>query len=362
MPLFFHRYTILILLCSCYHFAYSQTAPKYSNEFLNIGVGARALGMGNTQTALAEDATAMYWNPAGMLDNTDKYNIALMHAEYFGGIAQYDYVGFSTPVDKQSSIGVALIRFGIDDIPDTRFLYDANGRIDYNNIRFFSAADYALLVSYARKITVLRTKELQLGGSAKIIYRNAGDFANAWGFGVDAAARLKMTKNWIFAAMLRDATTTFNAWTHNTALIFDIYSRTGNAIPKNSIEVTLPKLTFSVAKYFPIREKWGIQTALDFLTTFDGERNVLLYSSVVSLDPALGIEAHYMRRIFLRLGINNIQQVKNFDGSRRYIYQPNFGVGFVISKFTIDYALTDVGDRSDVLYSNIFSIKLGFGK
>ncbi|MDX5435732.1 MAG: hypothetical protein LPK03_00955, partial [Pontibacter sp.] len=56
---------LLLLICSA---AEAQVStPKYSNEFLNIGVGGRALGMGNVQSALATDATAGYWNPAGLL-------------------------------------------------------------------------------------------------------------------------------------------------------------------------------------------------------------------------------------------------------------------------------------------------------
>ncbi len=43
------------------------TAPKYSNEFLSIGVGARALGMSNAYSAVSDDVSSGYWNPAGLL-------------------------------------------------------------------------------------------------------------------------------------------------------------------------------------------------------------------------------------------------------------------------------------------------------
>ncbi|MEM9982244.1 MAG: hypothetical protein AAF734_07095, partial [Bacteroidota bacterium] len=165
----------------------AQNTPKYSNEFLNIGVGARALGMASAQTAVANDVTAGYWNPAGLLNIEDKYQGTLMHAEYFAGIAQYDYLAFATPVDSNSHIGVSIIRFGVDDIPDTRFLYDINGAINYNNITFFSSADYAFLLSYARRSNLI--KGLQLGANFKIVHRQAGDFATAWGFGLDAGAQ-----------------------------------------------------------------------------------------------------------------------------------------------------------------------------
>ena len=83
---------LLLMLCFAGGVAQAQVAtPKYSNEFLNIGVGARALGMGNVQVAIADDATSGFWNPAGLLQLQRKYNIALMHSELFAGIAKNDF-------------------------------------------------------------------------------------------------------------------------------------------------------------------------------------------------------------------------------------------------------------------------------
>jgi hypothetical protein len=131
------------------------TAPKYSNEFLAIGVGARGMAMSNVQSALVDDVTSGYWNPAGLTKIKNKYEIALMHAEYFAGIAKYDYGAIAMKIDSQSAVGLSIIRFGVDDIPDTRYLFDSdgnnNGKINYNNIRYFSSSDYSFLLTYARK-------------------------------------------------------------------------------------------------------------------------------------------------------------------------------------------------------------------
>ena len=67
-------------------YAQSQTARTYSNEFLNIGVSARALAMGNSVVAQTTDVTSGYWNPAG-LSNVHNQQISLMHAAYFANIA-----------------------------------------------------------------------------------------------------------------------------------------------------------------------------------------------------------------------------------------------------------------------------------
>ena len=69
--------------------------PKYSNEFLSIGVGARSFGMGGAIVATGGDVTSGYWNPAGLTGIPKKVEAGLMHAEYFAGIAKYDYAGFA---------------------------------------------------------------------------------------------------------------------------------------------------------------------------------------------------------------------------------------------------------------------------
>ena len=98
--------------------------------------------------AHVNDATAGYWNPAGLMNISTQYEGVLMHAEYFAGIAKYDYAALAIQTDSSSRLGFSLIRFAVDDIPDTRFLYNANGAVDYNNIRFFSAADYGFITTY----------------------------------------------------------------------------------------------------------------------------------------------------------------------------------------------------------------------
>ena len=203
--------------------------------------------MSNSVVSNVSDGTAAYWNPAGLLNIKDKYEISLMHSEYFSGIANYDFLGFAIPIDTISHISLSIIRFGIDDIPDTRFLYDANGSVNYDNIQFFSASDYAFILSYARKLGILGG--INIGGNFKVVHRTVGAFANSWGFGLDVGAQ-KTIGSWEFGLMLRDITGTFNAWSHNTEMVEDIYTLTGNVIPVSTLEVTLPRAIFGITKNF----------------------------------------------------------------------------------------------------------------
>ncbi len=180
--------------------SFSQ-APKYSNEFLSIGVGGRALGMSNSCVASIDDVTSGYWNPAGLTGIKNDMQLGLMHAEYFAGIAKYDYGAIARKLDSSSVFALSVIRFGVDNIPNTTELIDAAGNVNYDKITQFSAADYAFLLSYARKTKI---KGLSLGGNVKLVRRIIGDFAGAWGGGIDAGAQY-VRNNWSFGAILRDA-------------------------------------------------------------------------------------------------------------------------------------------------------------
>jgi hypothetical protein len=332
---------------------------KYSNEFLAIGVGADALGMSNAAVAKVNDATSGYWNPAGLANLSSDYQVALMHSEYFAGIAKYDYAAFAMRIDQSSVLAVSAIRFGVDDIPNTTQLIDKEGNINYDRITSFSAADYGFLFSYARKAKI---EGLNYGANVKIVHRIVGEFATAWGFGLDAGAQYQRN-DWQFAVMSRDVTSTFNAWNFtNSQEFIDVLEATGNEIPENSIEVTLPKVIFGIGRNFKISQKFGLYTELDLDITTDGQRNVPINSDPFSIDPHLGLEVNYSKIAFLRGGIGNFQRSEDINGNRELLFQPNFGVGIRLKGVSVDYALTDIGDRSIAIYSNVFSLKIDINR
>jgi hypothetical protein len=334
--------------------AYSQTVRKYSNEFMNIGVDAAALAMSNAVVAATDDVNAGYWNPAGLLQLQDN-QIGLMHASYFANIAQYDYLAYGSPIDDESAWGISLIRFGVDDILNTTDLIDSQGNIDYNRISLFSTADYGFTFSYARKLPV---QGLNYGVNAKIIRRIIGKFADSWGFGFDVGIQLERN-DWKLGLMLRDITTTYNVWNIDEKA----YQKIADASPgqnqelPESTEITAPKAQLGLAKKFMIRSDYSILAAANANMRFS-RTNDIISTNAVSIDPALGLEFGYTDLVFLRAGVGNFQNVQQLDDTQKTTFQPNIGLGFKYKGIQIDYALTDLGNQSTALYSNIFSVKV----
>jgi hypothetical protein len=337
---------------------YGQSVRKYSNEFMNIGVDAAALGMSNAVTAHSADVNSGYWNPAGLLKVEDK-QVALMHASYFANIAQYDYAGYAMPIDDRSAFGFSVIRFGVDDILNTTQLIDDEGNIDYNRISLFSTADYGFTISYARSLPL---DGLNYGINAKVIRRVIGKFADSWGFGFDIGLQYQTKNDWMIGLMLRDITTTYNVWNINE----EEYETIAGAIPgenqelPETTEITLPKAQLGFAKKFIIRYDYSILAAANLNMQF-AQTNDIISSEIVSIDPAVGLEFGYIDLVFLRAGVGNFQNVTQIDDSEKLSFQPNIGLGFKYKGISVDYALTDIGDQSAALYSNIFSLKVDLG-
>lgn len=359
------RFILVGVFCCFIVFNSFAQTPKYSNEFLTIGVSARAHGMSNSVVAHVSDVHAGFWNPAGLTELNKPFQVAAMHAEWFAGIAKYDYLGIAKKLNanpnKESTFGFSLIRLGVDNIPNTFYLVSPDGSVNYDNVTAFSAADYAMLFSYAQKVPYTR---IAIGGSAKIIRRVIGSFGNAWGFGIDLGTQYK-NGNWRFGVMARDISFTFNGWKFNlTPDEQDVFLRTGNEIPTSTLEITTPRFIVGGAWVKRFNDRFSLIAELDLDFTTDGERNVLISTNLVEIDPHMGIEAAYRDMIYLRAGLGNIQKARDDLDPDKFIYtvQPNMGIGMHLGKFTLDYAFTDLGNVSQVLYSHIFSLKIDFEK
>lgn len=346
---------LLILFLTFSTLVAAQTTRKYSNEFMNIGVDAASFGMANAVVASTSNVNSGYWNPAGLVHLEDN-QLSLMHASYFANIANYDYAAFAMPLDDQSAVALSVIRFGVDDILNTTQLIDDQGNIDYNRIRLFSTADYGVTFSYARALPL---DGLNFGVNAKVIRRIIGDFASSWGFGLDAGIQFEAGNDLKFGLMARDITTTFNAWSIDEDKFADIQGAVegqNQDLPETT-EITIPKLQLGVSKKFVFHYDFSLLTEVDLNVRF-AETNDIFSSGFASITPSGGFEFGYIDMVYVRAGVGNFQNIQQLDGSESVGFQPNLGVGFKYKGIQVDYALTDIGDQSAALYSNVFSLTL----
>jgi hypothetical protein len=254
-------------------------------------------------------------------------------------------------------MGVSFVRMGVDGIPNTLDIFQ-NGQLNYDLITEFSAVDYSFMFSYAQKAL---KNGLSFGGSAKIIRRKAGEFAGAWGFGIDAGMQYQGDNGWRLAAVARDVTSTFNAWNFTfTDEQKDRLTQLGQELPKNSLEVTLPRLILGAGKRFEFGSDYSFETELNANITTDGRRNTVINTDVVSIDPSLGIQFGYADAVFIRSGIGQVQKITNIDNEELWSMQPNIGVGVNLDKFAIDYAMANITQGAGINYSHVFSIRFKF--
>ena len=132
-----------------------ENAGTRAMTFLKIGVGAKAIGMGESQVAEANDLYASYWNPAG-LAKIHHPQFGLMHNEWFEGI-NHEFLGFVQPMGEAGVIGGSIIYMSFGEIQGR----DANGK----ETQVFRPYDLALVLSYARRLG----SRLALGANAKLV-------------------------------------------------------------------------------------------------------------------------------------------------------------------------------------------------
>lgn len=293
------------------------TIGKFAGEFLAIGVGGRALGMGGAYTAIANDVTAGYYNPAGLI-HLNYPQISIMHDERFGNLVNYDYAAVAIPYGTDMSLGLSIMRLGVDGIPDTRnALVDANGdgilditqdRLDYSRITEFSDQDWAFYLSFAKR----HSSKFSYGASVKIIRRSLAEFS-ATGIGFDIGAQYSPSENIFLGATVQDVTTTLVAWS------------TGRN------ELISPTLKLGGGYRF---ELFGgtITPVLDIDIRFEGRDFAANFNvGPISADFHEGFEYNYKNVFAIRAGYNDIKQF-------------TIGAGIKLPKLSIDYSFARFSD------------------
>jgi hypothetical protein len=135
---------------------------------------------------------------------------------------------------------------------------------------------------------------------------------------------------------------------------------TNNDIPVKSTELTSPRLVPAIGYNFRIANKLHLLTEADFDVTFDGQRNTLISSDPISIDPKFGMEVNISNTVFIRAGVSNFQRAladgDTLNQKKVWIYQPSLGAGFKVGNVAIDYAFTNLANQSNPLYTNVFSL------
>lgn len=315
--------SVLLIMLLPAAVAFSASTAKYAGEFMAIGVGGRALGLGGAYAALAGDVTAGYWNPAG-LSRLSYPQITLMHDERFAGLVNYDYGAAAVPFGKDVTFGFSVIRLGVDNIPNTQNAgVDVNGnplppdqwqnvdRIDPNRVTYFNAADWAFYVSYARRLD----ERFSYGVNLKLIRRDL-ELASATGIGFDIAAQYRLTDRVLLGATFQDVTTTLVAWSNGTNELISPTLKLGSAYLIDLFGGTLAP-------------------AVDADIRFENRRSASnAHLGPVSFDFHSGVEFDFQNLVALRAGYSDIGSL-------------NVGTGIHLPKFDIDYTFAkfDGGDQ-----------------
>ncbi len=310
------------------------SATKYAGEFMKIPVGARAVGMGGAFSAVADDATAPYWNPAGMVFLPYR-EAFLQHAEEFGSLVSHNFGAYVMPLaakgERRAALGFTATWVGVSDIPitprpgglipstqDGGNFVDTNGNgtwdpgerllLSAQDLYLASSTDLEVGVSYARQ----RSKHWCVGGTLKFVRQSipdtlVGQHVTSFGAGIDAGMLYMAGDAVTLSAVMHDATTTYLSWSDGVR------------------EFVSPNLTTgAVLNFFPA-ERHALTWATDLAWNFENRRfDSEIMMGRVTADLHTGLEYWYRNTLALRSGLSG----KDL----------NFGIGVRYRHFGVDYA------------------------
>jgi hypothetical protein len=265
--------------------ASGASAEKYAGEFMALGGGARAMAMGGTFIAIANDATTTYWNPAGIADFSSfmtapgSWEMSLMHSERFGELIDYNYFSAAFPLENgRSGWGVSLIHMGIDDIriiPLTSGMIDGDGdgrfeqgeslNFDPSTYPLESVNDIAVFLSYGQKFGFG-----DAGATLKIIRNDQVTGVSSFGLGLDLGyVRRGVWRDLSVGVKLQDITGTFISWSTGKREFIYPAVKLGLAYPvhissMNSVLVLAADGDFRFENRRYISQYWIGSTSADF--------------------------------------------------------------------------------------------------
>lgn len=243
---------------------------RYSGEFLDVGAGARALGMGGAFVAVADDGTTGYWSPAG-LPSLQFREFSFMYSQQFSNLVKINFVSYVHPKSRFGAFGISWLRVGIDDIPRTGYI-DANQNNvqDFNDLNengikdegelyiehpiqigTFNDVEDGLFLSYGLKAT----SNLFLGVSLKMLRQMLADNTSN-GVGIDLGLLYNPFKSFKLGINVQDMTKTKLKWDTATKHVdvIPVNFRVGSAYL-----VRLPNLKSELTLSWSLETKYGTQ-------------------------------------------------------------------------------------------------------
>jgi hypothetical protein len=363
--------SLLVLLALSTGPVHGQRIAKYGADFLAGGVDARALGMGGAYVGLADGVSAGYWNPAG-LSHLTYPEISYMHVERFAGAVSFDYGAVAFPVTERSTVAISGFRSGVNDIVNTLEAWNPDRGQPLGSyqsrITRFSAADWALFVSYSRRLN----DRVTVGVNFKGIRRSIGDFAEAWGYSMDVAAQYRVGP-YRFGATIQDVSTMLQSWSvnpqafevnctnPNTNQPFDACLDDGSLIEDNAARyeavfdqeilaggtsLVLPVARLGSGAVWPVGNGHRLTVGLDVDVAVEGRRAFVPNVGDVSFHPRLGAAFQYRGVAELRAGVQRLQ----YGNGIGLDAAPSLGAGLDLDQFSFDFSFGDfVGLAADDL-------------
>jgi len=259
---------------------------KYSGEFLSLGVGARALGLGGAFVGVADDVTASFWNPAG-LAQLNRKELSLMHAETFGSLLNQDFVAFALPLtgqDRLSTLAFSLQRLGGGGVKITDLEKKGLDISDTNRVvllREESHADYAVFFSYSHQMR----PHFFWGANLKLIYRDVVS-TSAFGIGADLAFLARPYSFLSVGANLMDLTSSLLFYDNGTTETINPTTKLGAAVNRSFGDFSLVLAADADVRYE------GRKLAAQF------------WLGKISADMHYGLELSYREKVAGRLGLD----------------------------------------------------------
>lgn len=293
--------------------------------FLEIGIGSKAESMGGAFVAIANDASALYWNPSGIAA-LPRNEAIFMHSEFFEGL-NFDFFGIVIPLSNFGTVGASVTSLSTDEL-EVRTVDRPGGTGE-----FFNSQDLAIAVSYARNIT----DRFSIGFNFKFINQRIWR-DTAQGFGIDIGTLFVAgpSKNFRIGATLSNFGTKMKLSGKDLLVFQDIApDQMGN---NDQIPANLQTDRWAL----PLNFQAGV--AMDII---NGENNRLTVSSDF-LHPSdnnesinIGSEYNLNNVLFLRLGYRNLFLEDSEEG---FTFGGGIGANFLGNvRFRFDYSYTDFG-------------------